>query len=87
MVWLTDGDAWDVFYRDPRRVMVVQHSMSPRQALRLAWFVIWRWWVKALWCGLRLRLWIWALHVRMEAGAATNEPVQNSGSGSSSGGQ
>jgi hypothetical protein len=72
--WLSSGDAWDVYFRDMRRRAVVQHSMSPRNALRLAWFILWRWWVCELWCGVKLRAWLWALRVRSE-NSATKEPA------------
>lgn len=31
-------------------------SMSPRAAVRLGWFLIWRYWVCWLYCGLRPKL-------------------------------
>src|SRR5260221_5806303 len=34
------------------------------QARQLAWFILWRWWVLGTWCGLRRKLWYWALHCR-----------------------
>lgn len=38
---------------------------SAKNARRLAWFILWRWWVCATWFGLRWRLWMWA-HNRLE---------------------
>ena len=35
--------------------------MSRREARRLAWFVLWRWWICGEWFGLRRALWYWAL--------------------------
>lgn len=52
------GDAADVYYG---REEIRSLSITPATALRLAWFILWRWWVRAGWCGLRLRLWHWAL--------------------------
>jgi hypothetical protein len=39
-------------------------------ARRLAWFVLWRWWVVGTWCGLRRWLWYRALR-RVNRLAAT----------------
>lgn len=30
-------------------------------ALQLARFIIWDWWVKETWCGLKRKIWYWAL--------------------------
>jgi hypothetical protein len=35
--------------------------ISTANALRVAWFVLWRLWVRGLWCGLRLALYRRAL--------------------------
>ena len=55
---LATGDAFDVVHG---REELVVFSTTPANALRLAWFVLWTWWVKATWCGIKLRLWRWAL--------------------------
>ena len=33
-----------------------------QDAFRLAWWILWDWWVRATWCGLRRWLWFRALH-------------------------
>lgn len=44
---------WNVFYRD-------------NHARRLAWFIIWDWWIKSTWFGLKRKIWYQALHYRVE---------------------
>lgn len=36
----------------------------PAVARRLAWFILWRWWVVGEWCGIRTALWFWLLRRR-----------------------
>lgn len=55
---LSKGDAVEIVHG---RQELVAFSTTPRNAIRLAWFLVWTWWVKATWCGLKLRLWAWAL--------------------------
>lgn len=35
---------------------------SAKQARRLAWFILWTWWAKSTWCGVRTWLWYKLLH-------------------------
>lgn len=51
------GDAIEVFYG---RKDISSFSMSPRVAIRLAWFILWRWFVNETLFGLRSRAWFWA---------------------------
>ncbi len=55
------GDAVDLYFG---REDIQSASLTPGTAFRLAWFLLWRWGVCATWCGLRLRLWHWALRGR-----------------------
>ena len=50
-LWLGRPDKWFTFY-------------SARQARRLAWFILWEWWAKSTWFGLKRRLWYWSLSTR-----------------------
>jgi hypothetical protein len=59
------GDAFDLFYGRTRPVVL---SITPKAALRLAWFILWRWWVLGTFCGLKTRLWNWSLSVLMRRG-------------------
>ena len=34
-------------------------------ALRGAWFIIWTWWIRGTWCGLRTAIWYWLLDRRV----------------------
>lgn len=62
------GDAFDVYHG---RREISSFSMSPRVAIRFAWFVLWRWFVNATWFGLKPRLWFWA--ARRERGRKGRE--------------
>jgi hypothetical protein len=57
---ISRGDAFDLYYGRSSPVVL---SITPQAALRLAWFVLWRWWVIATVCGLKTRLWNWSLSV------------------------
>ena len=35
-----------------------------KAARQLAWFILWNWWAKSTWCGLKRRIWYWALSRR-----------------------
>jgi hypothetical protein len=35
-------------------------------ARRLAWLILWDWWVVSTWCELKRRIWYWALRRRVE---------------------
>ena len=52
-LWLGTSHKWHVFYADD-------------QARRLAWFILWNWWIVGTWCGLKRRIWYWALHEIVE---------------------
>ena len=39
--------------------------LNHREALRLAWFIVWSWCVRGRWFGLRRWLWYRALHSRV----------------------
>ena len=49
-IWLgSPGVGWKAFYRMP-------------DALTLARFILWDWWIVATWCGLRRKIWYSSLH-------------------------
>lgn len=52
-LWLGWRSEWHVFYK-------------AKDARRLAWFILWTWWVKGTWCGLKRWLWYRALSYRVE---------------------
>ena len=52
-LWLGTMHTWHVFYKAP-------------EARRLAWFILWTWWIRGTWCGLKRRIWYWALHIEVE---------------------
>lgn len=55
-LWLGTHVKWHLFYGD-------------EHARRLAWFILWDWWAKATWFGLKRKIWYWALHIRVEKNA------------------
>ena len=50
--------------------------LSRTEARRLAWFVLWRWWIVGEWFGLRRWLWFFALRrmLKQESPTPTPEP-------------
>lgn len=40
--------------------------IPPRAALQLGWFLLWRYWMRGTWCGLKLGLWYWAIGVKLD---------------------
>lgn len=54
VVLVCRGDAVDVYHG---RREITTFSVAPRDAVRLAWFLLWRFWVRACWGGWRLRRW------------------------------
>lgn len=70
------------------------HCRKP-DALRLAWFILWRWWAVGTWFGAKRAIWYWLLHRRCErhnaiarrlrdepaAPAAEAEPTEPTGGG------
>ena len=52
-----------VFYHGKQNIRV--YAVSARNAVDVARFVA-RWWVLGMWCGLRARLWDWALGVSLK---------------------
>ena len=53
-LWLGTPNHWHVFYR-------------AKDARRLAWFILWEWWAKGTWFGLKRKIWYWALHIIVES--------------------
>ena len=51
-LWLGYRWKWHVFY-------------EAKHARRLAWFILWTWWTKGTWCGLKRKIWRWALHLEV----------------------
>ena len=47
-LWIGYSDKWLV-------------HMGIGESLRLARFILWQFWVRATWCGLKRRIWFWAL--------------------------
>lgn len=52
-LWLGYRHEWHVFY-------------PAAEARRLAWFILWTWWIKGTWCGLKRKIWYGALHIKVE---------------------
>ena len=52
------NDGFEIMLGTPHRWHVFY---SAREARRLAWFILWHWWAKATWFGIRRRIWYWSL--------------------------
>ena len=53
-LWLGNDLGWNVFYR-------------AEYARQLAWFILWTWWAKGTWFGLKRRIWYWSLGIIVES--------------------
>ena len=54
------GDGFDVYFG---RDVITNFSLTTRTALQLGVWIV-HWWVRYAWCGLKLRLWWWAISPR-----------------------
>ena len=57
----TDGHEMYIGYPD-KWLYSVPSGMVPK----LAWFLLWEWWIKATWFGLKKKIWFTALHEIVE---------------------
>lgn len=32
-----------------------------KDARKLAWFILWNWWIVSTWCGIKRKMWFWSL--------------------------
>jgi len=65
----SQGDGFDLVYGNSQGPYVVV-QLSPETLLKLAWFVIWRWWFRGTWCGWKLSAWVWCTETQIEEAAA-----------------
>jgi len=65
IVLVSQGDAFDLVYGS-ERVGYTVLQLSADTVLKLAWFVLWRWWVRGTWLGWKLSAWRWAAAVQMD---------------------
>lgn len=64
VVLISHGDSFDLVYgKDPSYFAV---PVSPKAAMKMAWFVLWKWWFRGTWMGWKLRAWYWATSVILE---------------------
>ena len=59
MITTTIGKGFEVCLGTPH---TYQAAYKAKDARRLAWFILWTWWAKGTWFGLKRRLWYKALH-------------------------
>lgn len=53
-----DGfELWICYTRDKWLV-----HFRRNEALELAWIIVWDWWIKSTWFGLKRKIWYWSLH-------------------------
>lgn len=65
-IWLcySHGGGWLVHFRQ-------------QDARQLAWFILWTWWGKSTWFGLKRRIWYWALRRKVSRMKRKNIIVSN----------
>jgi hypothetical protein len=71
-LWLGTPNTWHVFYK-------------AKDARRLAWFILWQWWAKGTWYGLKSKIWYWALHVIVESYSGRTPRAMDTATPSSNG--
>lgn len=59
----TSNDGFDLYIGYRNKWLF---SCNAGDARRLAWWIIWDWWIVATWCGMRRRLYFWALRRHAE---------------------
>lgn len=64
-VLISHGDALEFVSGNDRGGYVVV-TINPGSALKLAWWILWRWWIRALWFGWKLSAWHWTVEVELE---------------------
>lgn len=64
-VLLSHGDALE-FISGNDREGYTAFTLTPRAALKLAWWVLWRWWARSLLFGWKLSAWQWTVEVELE---------------------
>lgn len=57
----TTNDGYDLFIGYPDEWLF---NCSAKSARKIAKFIIWDWWIKSTWFGLRRYIWYWALSKR-----------------------
>jgi hypothetical protein len=72
-LWLGTPNTWHVFYR-------------AKDARRLAWFILWEWWAKGTWFGLKSKIWYWALHVIVQSYSGRTPLAPDAGDSAASSG-
>ncbi len=64
IVLVSKGDSFDLIHGQEGAMRVM--GISQVAALRLAWFLLWSWFVRATWVGWKLSAWRWAMHTRLD---------------------
>lgn len=70
------GDSLDLYHGQSTIHSV---ALSPETARKLAWFILWTWFVKATWIGWKMRAWKQDFQRRLDAkgklGGANDEAI------------
>src|SRR5690349_78611 len=69
---ISQGDAIE-FISGTDKVGYTVHVLSARSALKLAWWLLWVWWVKGTLLGQKLDAWRWASSVEREEEALASQ--------------
>jgi len=65
----SQGDSFDLVYGTAQGPYAVV-ALSPATVMKLAWFVLWKWWARGTWFGLKLEAWGWCCSTQLEEAAA-----------------
>lgn len=58
------NDGHDIWIANEKGNWII--FFSQKAARKLAWFILWDWWAKGTWFGLKRMLWYWALDKKVE---------------------
>jgi len=64
-VMISHGDAIE-FVTGNKRDGYAVTVLETRAALKLAWWILWRVWIRGLWMGWKLDAWAWTVQVEIE---------------------
>ncbi len=63
LVLLSEGDSFDLIAGKGEFTVI---QVTPKTAMKLAWFILWRWWVLGTWMGWKTSAWNWCVDVHLE---------------------
>ncbi len=74
-VYRTNNDGFELWMGYPNEW---HHHMHSKDARRLAWFILWTWWAKGTWFGLKRWIWYKALNKHVNRFKGVSNAKENS---------